>query len=307
MLFGYSSGRIEPFVGEELFSKTLGIPLIDRKIGSDKADFYHYDLKQSIQVPLKEPEKLSLNRYLAFEDNSLEASQLDRFLHFVHFYHARAADLYSLKKRGSDSSYQTTVWERGQNLWSVLRNLSDRRSIDDRYNVIISFMAESFPTFKDLLIEQTGPETVYGNFVERELREPIKASGVSDGHLQMLIHLTALFSEGRDRDSLILFDEPEVSLHPHAIAVFAKAVRLAVDEWNKQVFIATHSPVLLSQFDPTDIVAAETVESGQTIMTRVSEIEGIKDLLDQYATGSLYMAEMIAAQSKPILEEQIRW
>lgn len=306
VLFGYSSGRIEPFVGELLFSKTLGIPLIDRKIGSDKADFYHYELKQSIQVPLKEPEKLSLNRYLAFEDNSLEASQLDRFLHFVHFYHSRAADLYSLKKRGSDSSYQTTLWERGQNLWSVLRNLSDRRSIDDRYNTIISYMAESFPTFKDLLIEQTGPETVYGNFVERGLREPIKASGVSDGHLQMLIHLTALFSEGRDRDSLILFDEPEISLHPHAIAVLAKAVRLAVDEWNKQVFIATHSPVLLSQFDPADIVAAEVIESGQTIMRRISEIDGIKDLLDQYATGSLYMAEMIAAQSKPLLEEQIR-
>ena len=45
-------------------------------------------------------------------------------------------------------------------------------------------------------------------------------------------------------------------------------------------------------------MAAEVTESGQTIMRRVSEIEEIEDLLDQYATGSLYMAEMVAAQSK---------
>jgi predicted ATPase len=159
-------------------------------------------------------------------------------------------------------------------------------------------MRKSFPTFKDILIEQTGPTTVYGNFIEQGLRKPIQASGVSDGHLQLLIHLTALFSEGQDRESLILFDEPEVSLHPHALAVFAEAIKLAISSWNKQVFIATHSPVVISQFDPKDILAAEVTESGQTIMRRVSEIEEIGDLLDQYATGSLYMAEMVAAQSK---------
>jgi predicted ATPase len=34
-------------------------------------------------------------------------------------------------------------------------------------------------------------------------------------------------------------------------------VKLATKEWNKQVFIATHSPVLISQFEPTNILAAE--------------------------------------------------
>jgi hypothetical protein len=35
-------------------------------------------------------------------------------------------------------------------------------------------------------------------------------------------------------------------------------------------------------------------------MKRVSEMEEIKDLLEEYAVGSLYMAEMIAPQSKPL-------
>ena len=296
--FGYSSGRIEPFVGEMLKQKDKQIQLIDRKIGSDKANLYHYNVDEAVLVTLKEPEKLALSRYLAFEQDSYVASELDRLLRFVHFYHSRTATLYQLRKFGSETNHQTWLWERAQNLWSVLRNLHDRKGVDDRFDVILGFMRESFPTFKELLLEQTAPTAVYGSFFEKNLRKPIQASGVSDGHLQMLIHLTALFAERQDRESLILFDEPEVSLHPHALAVFAKAVKLATEHWRKQVFIATHSPVLLSQFDPTTIIAVQANAAGQTIMKYVSEMKEIEDLLDQYATGSLYMAEIIAAQSK---------
>jgi len=307
VLFVFSSGRIEPFVGEMLLSKNRGIRLINRKIGSDKTDFYHTKMQQLVPVLLREPEKLAFTRYLDFDDSSTAAFELDRLLRFVHFYHSREADVYALKQRGSESTHHTWLWERCQNLWSVLRNLHDRRSADERrdsatvrYDTIVNFMRESFPSFDDISIEQTGPNTVYGSFLEKGRRHPIQASGVSDGHLQMLIHLTALFSEGQDRDSLILFDEPEISLHPYAISVFAKAVKLATENWNKQVFVATHSPVLIRQFNPEDIVAAEIGESGQTMMKRVSEMDEIKDLLDQYATGSLYMAEMIAPQRKTL-------
>jgi len=300
---GYSAGRIELFVGEILYSKELGRRLIDRKVGSDKADFYHYNIADTALVTLKEPETLALTRYLAFADNSPEAASVDGLLRFVHFYQARAADLYRLKKRGSESSYQTWLWDRCQNLWSVLRNLHDRQGVDERYDTIIGFMRESFPAFRDLLIEPTGPTTVYGSFLEKGRRSPIQASGVSDGHLQMLAHLTALFAEGQERRSLLMFDEPEASLHPYTLSVLAKAVKLATTEWNKQVFIATHSPVLISQFDPANILATEIGATGQTVIRRVSEMTEISDLLEEYAAGSLYMAEMLAAQSRPAFEE----
>ena len=112
-----------------------------------------------------------------------------------------------------------------------------------------------FPNFKDIVFDSAGPNGVYASSVEKSCQVPIPALGVSDGQLQMLIHLTALFSEGKGRDSLIVFDEPETSLHPYAISVFAEAVKLATKEWNKQVFIATHSPVLISQFAPEDLLA----------------------------------------------------
>lgn len=299
-LFGYSSGRIEPLVGEILDSKNLNKRLIDRKTGSDKATFYHHQLKKFLEVPLREPEKLALNRYLDLEKYSPPAAfELAKLLQLIHFYPSRRTDLRALKTRGSDSNHYTKLFERCQNLWSVLQNISGRRDVDERYDTIIDFMKKCFPTFNGIIIDQIGPSTVYGSFIEKGLREPIQASGVSDGHLQILTLLTALFSEGKDRYSLILFDEPELSLHPYALSVFAEAVNLAVNKWSKQIIIATHSPVLISQFEPQNILATEQGEFGQTVMTRVSEMDDIKDLLENYATGSLYMAEMIAAQSKP--------
>lgn len=300
---GYSSGRIEPFVGEILRTKQTNLPLIDRKIGSDQASFYHYNTREKIAFPLREPETLALMRYLDFEPRSTEAAEINGLLYRSNFYHARAADLYRLKKFGSETNHHDHLYERCQNLWSVLRNIDARRNLDDRYEAIIGFMRESFPSFENLYLETTGPNSIYGNFIEKGHSEPIRASGVSDGHLQMLANLTALFSTGADRESLILFDEPEISLHPYALAVFAKAIKLAVEQWGKQIFIATHSPVLLSQFDPKDILTVGLGERGETIVQRVSEIPEIQDLLEEYATGSLYMAGILAPQDKSVGKE----
>ena len=290
-----TSGRIEPFLGERLYSRHQRRVLIDRRMGADRAAFYNTGVEQMATIELREPEKLSLGRYLDFEERAPDAADLDRLLHFVHYHSARSLNLRALKQRGSEASYETWLWERGDNLWSVLRNLHDRRSVDRRYDTIVGFMEEAFPSFDGLLLEQTGPSSVYASFQEKLLREPIAASGVSDGHLQLLLLLTALFAEGPTRPSLMLFDEPEVSLHPWALAVFAKAVKRAADGWDKQVLMATHSPVLISQFDPSEILATAK-SNGRTTVQRVCDIEGIQDLLDEYATGSLYMSQAIVPQ-----------
>ena len=118
----------------------------------------------------------------------------------------------------------------------------------------------------------------------------------------MLLLLTALFSEGK-RDAVILFDEPEISLHPWALAVLAKAIKLAAKQWNKQVFVATHSPVLAGQFEADNILAMETDERGYRLR-RLSQMEEIADLLEEYDPGALYMSEMVAAQSKSPFESE---
>ena len=166
-------------------------------------------MDQSATFTLREPEKLSLSRYLDYDAQNNEATGLDRLLHFVRFYHARSFFLYRLKRQGSEGSPGFRLWDRGDNAWSVLRNLHDKRSVDDRFDTIMQFMRESFPSFDGLVLEQTGANSVYASILEKGRRKETRASGVSDGHLQMLLLLTALFSEG-NRDAVILFDEPEI-------------------------------------------------------------------------------------------------
>ena len=116
-----------------------------------------------------------------------------------------------------------------------------------------------------------------------------------------MLLLIALFSEGQ-RDSVLLFDEPEVSLHPWALVVFARAVTEAARQWNKQVFLATHSPVLISQFDPQDILVA-SMDEGRARFDRLSQIHEFQDLLEEYAAGSLYMSGTVAPQGADAIAE----
>ena len=302
---GFSRGQIQPYAGEVLYSKEKKVHLINRKTGSDEANFYHHEENSIVKTSLTFPEKLALMQYMqGSKPTPSDVFNLRSLLNSVHYHHSHYIDLYELTRRGSESGIDITLHDDCGNLWSVLRNIRDKSAIDSRYETIIRFMRKSFPNFKDLVFDLTGPNIVYANFVEKNRRDPIPVFAVSEGHLQMLIHLTALFSNEADQDSLIVVDEPETSLHPYAISVFAEAVKHATKEWNKQVFIATHSPVLIGQFEPEDILATSLDESGQTLLTRVSEMDDIQDLLENYDTGSLYMAEAIAPQSKPYAKEK---
>ena len=302
---GFSRGQIQPYAGEVLYSKEKKVHLINRKTGSDKANFYHHEENSIVKTSLTFPEKLALMQYMQGSGPTpSDVLNLRSLLNSIHYHHSHYIDLYELMRRGSESGIDIMLRENCENLWSVLRNIRDKSAIDSRYETIIGFMRKSFPNFKDLVFDLMGPNIIYANFVEKNRRDPIPILAVSEGHVQMLILLTALFSGEADQDSLIVVDEPETSLHPYAISVFAEAVKHATKEWNKQVFIATHSPVLIGQFEPEDILATELDESGQTTLTRVSEMEDIKDLLESYDTGSLYMAEAIAPQSKPYTKEK---
>ena len=164
--FGYSSGRIEPFAGELLLSKSRGISLVYRPTGSDHAELYNEQLGKSVRRKLPDPEKPALNYFTALAEAESEATELVALLKSLHLYSSRSVSLYQLRRLGSESGVHTYPLDRWQNLWSALRNLSARRAIDDRYETIIRYMRQAFPgSFKDLVLEQLGVDRVGGSLV----------------------------------------------------------------------------------------------------------------------------------------------
>ena len=157
--FSLSAGRLDPFPGERLVSTSRAVPLIARNPGSDKAALYHAQIEQAPQISLREPDKLSLSLFLNINDRDEEAADLDQLLHCVRLYNSRSFHIRPLKRRGSESSHQIRLWDFGNNAWSVLRNLQDKRNVDDRYDTIaMGYMAEAFPAFDGIVLRADRPD-----------------------------------------------------------------------------------------------------------------------------------------------------
>jgi ABC-type branched-subunit amino acid transport system ATPase component len=289
-----ASGRIDPYLGETL--KVGGHTLIERLPGTDRARFWNQGAKDTFDAPLRKPESLSLSRYLDFENRVAEAFEFDRYLRGVRLFTSRSFTLWKLRSYGSEDMGGAYLDYRAETLWSLLRNLDGKRRLHSGYETILRFMEEAFPGLFDGIAFEAQADTVIASFLEKGRRNPVRASGVSDGVLQMLILLTALFANKPDWPELVMFDEPETSLHPWALAVFARAVRHATSKWHRQVILATHSPALMSQFEPGEVVVAEQ-DGGNRVLRPLSTIEEVRDLLDEYSIGSIYMANALARQA----------
>ncbi len=89
--------------------------------------------------------------------------------------------------------------------------------------------------------------------------------------------------------SAIVIDEPELGLHPAAVATVAQLVQAASSK--RQIIVATQSPKLIAAFDPQDIVAIEYSEDergvGQSVIKSLSR-DDLGEWIDQYDLGQLY-------------------
>ena len=70
--------------------------------------------------------------------------------------------------------------------------------------------------------------------------------GWSTGH-KIVLHVIASLVAHTTRKSLILFDEPEMHLHPPLTAALMHAFRIVLERKNSLAVVATHSPVVLQE------------------------------------------------------------
>ena len=294
--FGITDRGLHRWPGELLVRLADNFALVEREPTTNRITL-NDPARDTALHAAPEMERLSLALYNALTSGRvLAAVTIAGLLTGIRLYAARSFDLAEVTRRGSAGGTDLKLTAGGSNLWTVLRNWEGRRSIEPCYETISCYTRRAFPFLRGTLIEATSPTTLYGSFVEDGLAGPLPASLASDGHIHFLMLMTALFAPGPDTPAILLFDEPETSLHPWAISVFAEAVQEAVEKWNRQVLIATHSPVLISQFEPASCYVTSKSDRG-TGISRVSEMEDAQPWLEDYAAGSLYMAELLARQS----------
>lgn len=159
----------------------------------------------------------------------------------------------------------------GSNLNSVFKQLSSdvKKNIEEYLAVIV-------PGVHKVHARKCGPkETLqFRQYVTEDKDSLIfYANNMSDGTLHALGILVALFQgnqKAEERVTLVGIEEPEIALHPGAVAVLLDALRDAAHR--TQVIITTHSPDLLEDkhLDVDSILAVEA-DDGDTVIAPVDD------------------------------------
>lgn len=165
-----------------------------------------------------------------------------------------------------------------RNLALVLNQIE--HSGDARMNEL---MRQFFPRFERMSTKVSGG-TVQFYLHESGFTTPIPATRLSDGTIRFVALLATLLSPSPP--PIVCIEEPELGLHPDAVALLADLLVEASERM--QLVVTTHSDALVSALTghPDAIVACERVGPG-TVLRRL-EPEKLADWLDQYRLGDLW-------------------
>lgn len=129
----------------------------------------------------------------------------------------------------------------------------------------------------DRFIKEENLHYIKREFFERKIYSNIIDDSIlSSGESILLYSFTQIIAETK-KESLVLFDEPELHLHPRAISNLIPAINDMLSMLNAYSIIATHSPIILQQI-PSKFVRVFDSYSGR-LTTRTLELETLGESL----------------------------
>ena len=146
------------------------------------------------------------------------------------------------------------------------------------------------PFFDDFILDprQMGEaQKVNLSWKQKGSDYPMQPYHLSDGTIRFIALATALLQP--EPPSTIIIDEPELGLHPHALAILAELIQHAATR--TQLIIATQSATLLDHFGVEDIVVVKRENAGSTF--RRLEQKDYDKWLESYTVGELWTKNVI--------------
>lgn len=95
-------------------------------------------------------------------------------------------------------------------------------------------------------------------------------ANLSSGQQILVYVFTGLIAQ-IEKESILLFDEPELHLHPNAISNTVRLIYRLLDQFNSYAIIATHSPLVLQEIPSRYIQILDRIEG--SLYTRKPDIE----------------------------------
>ena len=172
----------------------------------------------------------------------------------------------------------------GANLPAFLYLLQRKHPV--AYATIRQAIQRVTPFFDDFVLEplRLQPDTIRLQWRHKGSDNYFDVASLSDGTLRFMALATLLLQPAALLPDIILIDEPELGLHPAAIALLGSLIRIASK--HTQVILSTQSSLFLDQFQPEDVIVAE--RDGQATTLRRLDASPLGEWLEDYSLGQLW-------------------
>ncbi len=161
-----------------------------------------------------------------------------------------------------------------------------------RFDLICRHIRRVLPEFDRFVIEES-----YGKVLLRwKAKWTEKSFGAhltSDGSLRFFALVTLLNLPSEMLPSVILLDEPELGLHPAAIGLVAGMIQQLSHD--KQIIVATQSPLLVDEFELDEIIVLD-LEDGRTKLRKLNADDYQVWLRQDYTPSQLWQKNVLGGR-----------
>lgn len=190
-------------------------------------------------------------------------------------------------RRYHDQGHNEKLFADAANIAPYL--LALKQSRPSAYGEILNATRLVIPFLDDFILQPNGNEMLRLDWRQKGLADyPLRPSQLSDGAMRFICLATALLQP--EPPSMIVIDEPELGLHPQAIAVLAELLTAATGR--AQVVVATQSAALINHFSIGDIILVNR-EGGRSTFTRPKAAD-FSEWLKDYSVGELWAKNVLA-------------
>lgn len=213
------------------------------------------------------------------------------------FFHFHDTSLTSPLRQNSRSEDDRHLRSDGSNLAAFLFRLrrSEHQPAQAAWNLIHGLVRRVAPFIKALEPGFVDPDSERSPIRlywidERDYRFDVH--DLSDGTLRAIALFTALGQPSSSLPNFITIDEPELGLHPAALALLISLVRSV--STRSQILLSTQSPALLDEFQPEEVLVVER-HQGESSFRQLSS-EALADWLEEYTLSELYDKNLLGGR-----------
>jgi predicted ATPase len=212
---------------------------------------------------------------------------------FCQLYHFHDTGLNSrIKTEHNVSNSKIFQWD-ASNLAAFLYRL--KSNYVSAYQEIVETVRLIAPFFKDFELEpnENNTEHIVLRWRQKGSEDIFNASQLSDGTLRFICLATLFLQPEELQPATMIVDEPELGLHPFAIAVLAEMTKNTAMQ--KQIILSTQSVELLNQFDIEDVIVVDRGENGSEFK-RLAADEFTEWLENDYTLGDLWNKNILGGR-----------